>query len=162
MASTRVVRADAPTRDARAAATTATKAARAHDARADRARAAARRARAVSFDAELERTIGVADARVDRGDVWELPRTCDRMRAVRTAGTRALVVRRCARLRGDAFDLCAGCRDAAARTARAARRRRRRRRRRERDRTEGAETETNGEEGGERDVRGARARAGGV
>ena len=110
MASTRVVRARA-TRDARAAATTATKAARALDAAPSRV-AAPRRARAVSFDAELERTIGVADARVDRGDVWELPRTCDGCGLYILPGRARWSCVVC-ELRGDAFDLCAGCRDGA-------------------------------------------------
>ena len=79
---------------------------------------ASRRARGVSFDAELERTIGVADDRVDRGDVWELPRTCD--------GCGLYILPGCARwscvvceLRGgDGFDLCAACHDAGVTTTR--------------------------------------------
>lgn len=70
------------------------------------------RARAVSFDAELERTIGVADARVDRGDVWELPRTCDGCGLYILPGRARWSCVVC-ELRGDAFDLCAGCRDGA-------------------------------------------------
>ena len=116
MASTRAPRRRAA-RDARATAPTATS--DATTPRRDPARAAApRRARAVSFDDELERTIGVADARVDRGDVWELPRTCDRCGLYVPPGRERWSCAVC-EARGDAFDLCAGCRDAAARTARA-------------------------------------------
>ena len=75
------------------------------------------------------------------------------MRAVHTAGTRALVVRR-VRAEGRRVRFVRGVsrRREGARGGR--------RRRREDARNGGAETETNGE-GGERDVRGARARAGG-
>jgi len=114
MASTRAPRRRAA-RDARAPTTTATTAT---TPRARSGGAAARRARAVSFDDELERTIGVADARVDRGDVWELPRTCDRCGLYVPPGRERWSCAVC-EARGDAFDLCAGCRDAAARTARA-------------------------------------------
>ena len=74
------------------------------------------RSRTVSFAREddLERSMGVADAAVDRADVWELPRTCDSCALYILPGCARWACARCLE-DGVEYDVCAACRARAAR-----------------------------------------------
>ena len=68
------------------------------------------RRRTVSFAREddLERSVGVADADVDRADVWELPRTCDSCGNYILPGRARWACARCLE-EGVEYDACETC-----------------------------------------------------
>mmetsp|Transcript_22999 Transcript_22999/g.47664 ORF Transcript_22999/g.47664 Transcript_22999/m.47664 type:complete len:164 (+) Transcript_22999:188-679(+) len=86
----------------------------------------------VSFSATISISIGEADARYNRSDIWALPNTCDVCGLYILPGKMRWECRICEEKgEGDGYDLCGKCFDSAAAAANKGKRRRKKKRKRE-------------------------------